>query len=117
MHNCSTAVLTRSSSGTFYTYLYTTDGNDVHLKDIFIDEAGHSTEPEVLACLSGIMGADTRVILAGDPKQLGPIVRSPIAKTFKHDVSLLERLSSTMPMYQPDSSNRYNNACIFLYHT
>ena len=34
----------------------------------------------------------TQVILAGDPKQLGPVLRSPIALKHGLQVSLLERI-------------------------
>jgi len=78
---------------------------------IFIDEAGHGTEPEALCAISGFMSAKTKLILAGDHKQLGPIIRSPIAKKFKFDMSLLERLCSTIPVYQP-IEKRYNRKYI-----
>ncbi|XP_076469698.1 putative helicase MOV-10 [Babylonia areolata] len=56
---------------------------------VFIDEASHATEPEALTALAGLlyMGrehpAGKQVVLAGDPKQLGPILRSPFARKFK----------------------------------
>ena len=50
---------------------------------IFIDEAGHATEPETVIPLTGLIRDAVRsgiqVVLAGDPKQLGPVIRSPIA--------------------------------------
>ncbi len=39
-----------------------------------------------------------QLILAGDPKQLGPILRSPIALKFGLQLSLLERLMAN-PVY------------------
>ena len=51
-----------------------------HFTHIFIDEAGHATEPETVIPLSGLIGDQvTQVVLAGDPKQLGPVIRSPLA--------------------------------------
>lgn len=56
-----------------------------HFTHIFIDEAGQAEEPEVIIPIAGIFEpavADRdggQVVLAGDPKQLGPILRSPIA--------------------------------------
>ena len=54
-----------------------------HFTHIFIDEAGHATEPETVIPLSGLLDVNMRnggqVVLAGDPKQLGPIIRSSIA--------------------------------------
>ena len=57
-----------------------------HFTHIFIDEAGQATEPETLIALAGIFESDIvvenggQVVLAGDPEQLGPVLRSPIAK-------------------------------------
>ena len=44
------------------------------------------------------MGRGTQIVLAGDPQQLGPIVRSPLASTFGLSVSVLERLMAR-PVY------------------
>ena len=56
-----------------------------HFTHIFIDEAGHATEPETVIPLSGLLDVNMKnggqVVLAGDPKQLGPIIRSSLAKT------------------------------------
>lgn len=63
---------------------------------VVIDEAGQATEPEVLCAIAGAMRSPVpgvgRVVLAGDPRQLGPILRSPIAIAHGLGVSLLERL-------------------------
>ena len=62
---------------------------------IIIDEAGHATEPEALAALTGLINAKkTAVILGGDHHQLGPICRSALAVNHGLAVSLLERLLS-----------------------
>jgi len=58
---------------------------------IFIDEAGEALEAETLIPL-GLASPTTKIILAGDPKQLGPVVRSPLAKEYNLDVSMLERI-------------------------
>jgi len=53
-----------------------------HFTHIFIDEAGHATEPETVIPLSGLISSarsNVQIVLAGDPKQLGPVVRSPLA--------------------------------------
>ncbi|KAG2483250.1 hypothetical protein HYH03_017848 [Edaphochlamys debaryana] len=60
---------------------------------VLVDEAGHAEEPLALAALAGLAGPNTRVIMAGDPRQLGPVILSPIAKRQGFDVSLLERLA------------------------
>ena len=57
---------------------------------VIIDEAAQITEPE---CLIPIAAApNSKVILAGDPKQLGAVVKSGLAKKSGLDVSLVERL-------------------------
>ena len=48
------------------------------------------TEPECLIPIS--VAPRSKVVLAGDPKQLGAVVKSPLAKSFGLDVSLMERL-------------------------
>lgn len=45
-------------------------------------------------------GPQTNVIIAGDPKQLGPIIRSPIAQKLGLGVSWLDRLMA-LPIYDP----------------
>ncbi|MEW5312365.1 MAG: hypothetical protein WDW38_004006 [Sanguina aurantia] len=61
-----------------------------HFTHVLVDEAGHAEEPLCLGPMAAALGA--RVVLAGDPKQLGPIVLSKVAVSFGLDVSLLERL-------------------------
>ena len=67
-----------------------------HFTHVFIDEAGQALEPELLGCIAKTTKASKSslpaIILAGDPKQLGPIIRSTIAKSFGLEQSLLERL-------------------------
>jgi len=57
-----------------------------HFTHIFIDEAGHATEPETTIALAGLLDKAKweggQVVLAGDPRQLGPIIRSPIAEEY-----------------------------------
>lgn len=57
---------------------------------VFIDEAAQTLEPESaipIACAK----PSACVVLAGDHKQLGPIVRSSVAKEFGLGVSMMER--------------------------
>ncbi|CAJ1951722.1 unnamed protein product [Cylindrotheca closterium] len=64
-----------------------------------VDEAGHATEPEVTAAAASLMdfygkeGAVGQLILAGDPKQLGPISNSDICRKYGLTMSLMERLT------------------------
>ena len=58
---------------------------------ILIDEAAQALEAEALVPLA-TCGPATRVVLAGDPNQLGAAVRSPFAASKGLGTSLLERL-------------------------
>ncbi|CAM4612218.1 unnamed protein product [Lepidochelys kempii] len=79
-----------------------------HFSHVFIDECGHAVEPESLVAIAGILTAmdqetNTKagqLVLAGDPKQLGPILRSPLAIEHGLEVSLLERLMLHNSLYQ-----------------
>lgn len=65
---------------------------------MFIDEAGHSLQPECLVPLAGLFSTETpgggQLVLAGDPQQLGPILRSPIAIKVKKDL-IIEKKTLT----------------------
>ncbi|KAG8954846.1 hypothetical protein FRC04_010329 [Tulasnella sp. 424] len=63
-----------------------------HFTHIFVDEAGQGSEPEVMIPIQMNGNTETTVILAGDPKQLGPVIRSPVARRLGLDVSYLDRL-------------------------
>uniref|UniRef100_A0A3B3ZX02 RNA helicase n=1 Tax=Periophthalmus magnuspinnatus TaxID=409849 RepID=A0A3B3ZX02_9GOBI len=70
-----------------------------HFTHVFVDESGHAVETECIVPLAGLLHPETgQVVLAGDPKQLGPIIRSPLA--LKFGLSLLERLMTDLPLYQ-----------------
>ncbi len=55
-----------------------------HFTHIFIDEAGHAIEPEAIISVGSLLNPKNKkggqLVLAGDPKQLGPVLRSPLAK-------------------------------------
>ncbi|CAK5272785.1 unnamed protein product [Mycena citricolor] len=63
-----------------------------HFGYIIVDEAGQATEPEVMLPIKSSADGRTNVILAGDNKQLGPIVQSPIASSLGLKVSYLARM-------------------------
>lgn len=63
-----------------------------HFTHIFIDEAGQATEPEAMIAVKTMADNMTNVILSGDPKQLGPIVRSAVARELGLELSYIERL-------------------------
>ncbi|KAG1841812.1 P-loop containing nucleoside triphosphate hydrolase protein [Suillus subalutaceus] len=63
-----------------------------HFMHIFVDEAGQVTEPEVMIGIKMMADNATNIVLAGDPKQLGPIIRSNIARELGLEQSYLEHL-------------------------
>eukprot|EP00095_Tigriopus_kingsejongensis_P010509 maker-scaffold45_size475391-snap-gene-0.8 protein:Tk10509 transcript:maker-scaffold45_size475391-snap-gene-0.8-mRNA-1 annotation:"hypothetical protein BRAFLDRAFT_119350" len=85
-----------------------------HFTHLFLDEAGYAIEPEAVISISGLINpAKAKVVLAGDPKQLGPIIRSSVAIKHKLDMSLVERLMETPnSCYQRDDKLGYNPTCI-----
>ena len=63
-----------------------------HFDLIVIDEAGQALEPEATAPVCMLLGSDGQLVLAGDPKQLGPVIHSAPANAHGLAMSLLERL-------------------------
>ena len=61
-----------------------------HWDAIFIDECGHAVEPEAVAVFTA--AHPKQLVIAGDPKQLGPVVRSRLANRYGLEKSYLERL-------------------------
>ncbi|XP_058500594.1 RNA helicase Mov10l1 [Solea solea] len=87
-------VSTCSSAGMFHNI-----GLQVgHFTHVFLDEAGQATEPESLIPISLVSERNGQIVLAGDPRQLGPVVKSKLATAFGLGVSMLERLMSN-PLY------------------
>lgn len=83
-----------------------------HFTHIFIDEAGQATEPETFVSIKMLADQSTNVILSGDPKQLGPIIRSPMARDLGLEVSYLERL---MSMQAYDLNTSYGRGSVVYY--
>lgn len=75
-----------------------------HFSHVFIDEVGQACEPEALIAVKTMSDEKTNFIISGDPRQLGPIVRSNLALEFKFGRSLLDRLTD-MPLYDTDTMN------------
>ncbi|XP_026122041.1 putative helicase mov-10-B.1 [Carassius auratus] len=72
-----------------------------HFTHIFIDEAGQAMEPECIIGIAGLLDPEKgQLVLAGDPKQLGPVLRSPLAQLHGLGLSLLERLMKQNALYQ-----------------
>ena len=95
-------IATCDTSGGIYN-LGLTQGHFTHC---VIDEAGETTEPQSMVPI-GLLGMssenDAQIILAGDPKQLGPVLQSNIAENCGLGESFLERLSR-MEIYERDES-------------
>ncbi|XP_029291385.1 putative helicase mov-10-B.1 [Cottoperca gobio] len=91
--------------------MVTGDIPDGHFTHVFVDEAGHAVETESLVPLAGLLDAESgQVVLAGDPKQLGPILRSPFAMKYGMGLSLLERMMNDCAPYQKEEgvlNNRF----------
>uniref|UniRef100_A0A914QAY5 DNA2/NAM7 helicase helicase domain-containing protein n=1 Tax=Panagrolaimus davidi TaxID=227884 RepID=A0A914QAY5_9BILA len=66
-----------------------------HFSHIFVDEAAQASEMELWLALGHLGTADTRLILAGDPKQLGPVTHVPVLSCdyFGYKSSLIMRLT------------------------
>ncbi|GLV35616.1 armitage [Carabus blaptoides fortunei] len=83
---------------------------------VFIDESGHATESEVLIPIAGIITSQQnrktmtgQIVLAGDPKQLGPIIHSKLAESYGFGTSMLERLMENCDVYKKNNeTGKYN---------
>ena len=82
-----------------------------HFTHIIVDEAAQLMEAEALLPLS-LAGPDTAVVMAGDPKQLGPTTFSKVDSVHGLHCSVMERLQ-LLPLYQHDTSHR---ASMHLHH-
>ncbi|NXF85693.1 M10L1 helicase, partial [Eubucco bourcierii] len=83
-------IVTCSSAGMFYQ----TRIRLGHFTHVILDEAGQASEPESLIPIGLISEANGQIVLVGDPKQLGPVIKSQIALAFGLNISFLERLTS-----------------------
>lgn len=87
-------------------------GTSPHFTHIFVDEASLAIEPEILIPWAGLANAGknpTRIILAGDPFQLSPVIMSNWATNFGLGTSLLERLMK-LQIYSSNNGYHPNNA-------
>ena len=71
-----------------------------HFDMVCIDEGGQAIEPEAVAGAAAMLDEGGQLVIAGDPKQLGPIIHHALAKRHGLAVSFLERLMAR-PIYQP----------------
>jgi len=68
-----------------------------HFTHLFVDESSQSFECEALVPVLAV-GDDCSIVLVGDPKQLSPTVRDPVAARAGLSLSLQERLMG-LPLY------------------
>ncbi|SPP73606.1 putative helicase mov-10-B.1 [Drosophila guanche] len=86
---------------------YTGFGN--FFTHIFIDEAGATTEPETLMGIVDVKQSnDCHVILSGDYKQLGAVIKSGRAGSLGLNHSLMERLLTGSDCYKLDENGNYD---------
>lgn len=83
-------IMTCNMSG----FLYSLDLKIGHFTHVFVDEAGQATEPQCLIPVGFVAGCEeAQIVLAGDPFQLGPVLRSDIGQEYGLSMSFLERLT------------------------
>ncbi|KAI6692557.1 hypothetical protein NL676_020267 [Syzygium grande] len=80
------------STYTSSSLLHTEGVESHHFSHIFLDEAGQASEPECMVPVANLCRKETVVVLAGDPKQLGPVIHSKDAEARGLGKSFLERL-------------------------
>ena len=85
---------------------------------VVVDEAGHATEPEIIAVaastLINFQRKDQRagqIVLAGDPQQLGPVITSALCKKLGLELSYMERLTK-LDAYQRDTNGDYPDSLL-----
>jgi helicase MOV-10 len=83
--------------------LQTLDVPAGHFSHIVIDEAAQAEEPLAMIPIANFSNASTNVILAGDPRQLGPVIKSSLASTAGLGKSYLERLMLIDQVYGLDT--------------
>nr|XP_019952231.1 PREDICTED: putative helicase mov-10-B.2 isoform X1 [Paralichthys olivaceus] len=79
-----------------------------HFTHVFVDEGGQAVEPECVIAVAGLLDSkEGQLVLAGDPMQLGPIIRSPLALHHGLGLSLLERLMKYNDLYKTSKNPRF----------
>ncbi|CAN1285358.1 Probable RNA helicase SDE3 [Linum perenne] len=85
--------------------LYTEGVVRGHFSHIFLDESGQASEPESMIPIANLShNKDTVIVLAGDPKQLGPVVYSKDAESSGLGKSFLLRLFECDPYRNEDEN-------------
>jgi helicase MOV-10 len=74
-----------------------------HFSHIVIDEAAQAEEPLAMIPIVAFSTPSTNIILAGDPHQLGPVIKSSTASTAGLGRSYLQRLILIRQVYGLDT--------------
>ncbi|XP_017071574.1 probable RNA helicase armi [Drosophila eugracilis] len=80
-----------------------------HFTHVLFDEAGQCTEPETMIPIIMLTKNRSQVILAGDPRQLQPVVINYFGKNNGFSISFLERLLEQSP-YRKDLQRYPSNS-------
>lgn len=80
---------------------------EAHFTHVIIDECGHCMEPEAISSFINLASEHTRLVMAGDPEQLGPVVQSSVASQAGLAMSLLERYTSKVPLYRHHDDGQF----------
>ncbi|EIM81952.1 P-loop containing nucleoside triphosphate hydrolase protein [Stereum hirsutum FP-91666 SS1] len=76
-----------------------------HFSHVFLDEANQAEEPLAMIPILGAVGSETRVILAGDTNQLGPVIRCHTAGRRGLRTSYLARLLAIGGVYDVEKNH------------
>ncbi|XP_021708612.1 putative helicase MOV-10 isoform X2 [Aedes aegypti] len=87
-----------------------------HFRYVIVDECGSAKEISSLVPIGGLATCGDEIhasiVLAGDPKQLGPVIQHNYLKQTNHNVSLLERIMK-LDLYEMNRTTKeYNNRYI-----
>ncbi|XP_055676657.1 putative helicase mov-10-B.1 [Lutzomyia longipalpis] len=86
--------------------------NTKHFSHVFIDESGCCTESQTIVPIIGIVANEHnihgQIILAGDHKQLGPVLTSSMAKRRGYSISMMERLIQCSAYERKTATSKYN---------
>ncbi|XP_053613519.1 putative helicase mov-10-B.1 isoform X2 [Plodia interpunctella] len=98
-------VITTLSHAAKYASPRNQTSHKVQMTHLFIDEAAQASEPATLVPICGLLAPSGKLVLAGDPQQLGPVCISREAQHRGLGTSLLERLHRTYKNLYSNDNN------------
>lgn len=84
-------------------------GRPLKSSHMFVDEAGQATEAAITQIWPKYLKPNGQLILAGDPHQLGPVVKSKEARYLGLHRSLMERFLADVDLYKKQLINNNFN--------